>query len=345
MISGHTHEPELSVVGNGFYANTGSGTASVVARPARLRLPHPFVTVHRFSYVEMTGGAVLGLQLWLREVPGRVPGPARAAGPGPAKVDMTTTTQGGGATQRTDLAARRVGAQAVGDSAAGPPVGRRRAAGRRRAERHLRRPLADPGTRSVDHWLPFGVHPLSVAEALVAGLALCGLARGVRRGLRRRGWPRIVLLVATTTDRLIQGRPPGDPRWPCCSACGCSSSTSTSGSGRPGVTRLFIWAAAVGLVVIGATAGVGNLVGTGRHDHFDVVFLAGGAWSSWPLLLVALPGRESRRTGTAREEAFDRARAIIEPTAATPSTTSPSGTTSRGSSPASPWWPTRSSTA
>ena len=26
MISGHTHEPELSVVGSGFYANTGSGT-------------------------------------------------------------------------------------------------------------------------------------------------------------------------------------------------------------------------------------------------------------------------------------------------------------------------------
>ena len=35
MISGHTHEPELSVVGNGFYANTGSGTASVVSRRAR----------------------------------------------------------------------------------------------------------------------------------------------------------------------------------------------------------------------------------------------------------------------------------------------------------------------
>ena len=53
MVSGHTHEPELSVVGVGFYANTGSGTASVVSRPARLRLPHPFVTLHRFSYVEL----------------------------------------------------------------------------------------------------------------------------------------------------------------------------------------------------------------------------------------------------------------------------------------------------
>ena len=37
MISGHTHEPELSVVGTGFYANTGSGTASVVGR----QLPVP----------------------------------------------------------------------------------------------------------------------------------------------------------------------------------------------------------------------------------------------------------------------------------------------------------------
>ena len=53
LVSGHTHEPELSVTGNGFYANTGSGTESVVARPSRLRLPRPFVAVRRVSYVEL----------------------------------------------------------------------------------------------------------------------------------------------------------------------------------------------------------------------------------------------------------------------------------------------------
>ena len=73
MISGHTHEPELSVVGVGFYANTGSGTCSVVPRPSRLRLPHPFVTMHRFSYIEIHGSSVLELKLWLRELPVRSP--------------------------------------------------------------------------------------------------------------------------------------------------------------------------------------------------------------------------------------------------------------------------------
>ena len=93
MISGHTHEPELSVVGNGFYANTGSGTASVKGRPSRLRLPHPFVTVHRFSYVEMTGDTVLELRLWLREVPVRSPVLLERLAQARTKVDMSATTQ------------------------------------------------------------------------------------------------------------------------------------------------------------------------------------------------------------------------------------------------------------
>ena len=312
MVSGHTHEPELSVVGNGFYANTGSGTASVVSRRARLRLPHPFVTVHRFSYLEMTGGTVLGLRLWLREVPVRSPVMLERLALARSKVDMSTTTQ--------------VGALPNGPTWPLDDSGLKRWVIRRRVRRFAAAVLLAAGvlnvvfaalwrirgTRSVDHWLPFGVHPLSVAEALVGGLALCGLARGVRRGLTPAWVASIVLLVATTTDRLIQGRPP----WGSTLAllfCLWLLLEHQHFRVRPsGVSRLFIWAAAVGLVVIGATAGVGNVVGTGRHDHFDLVFLLVVVAVLLALLLIAVPGRESRRTGAAREEAFARARAIIE---------------------------------
>jgi lysylphosphatidylglycerol synthetase-like protein (DUF2156 family)/UDP-2,3-diacylglucosamine pyrophosphatase LpxH len=312
MISGHTHEPELSVVGNGFYANTGSGTASVVSRPARLRLPHPFVTLHRFSYVEVTGGTVLELKLWLREVPVRSPVLLERLALARSKVDMRTTTQVGalpnGPTWPLDDSGlkRWVVRRRVRRVAAGVLL----AAGALNVVFAALWPIR--GTRSVDHWLPFGVHPLSVAEAVVGGLALCGLARGVRRGLRPVWVASIVLLVATTTDRLIQGRPP----WGSTLAllfCLWLLLDHQHFRVRPaGVSRLTISAAAVGLVVIGTTAGVGNVVGTGPHQHFDVVFLLVVVVVLAALLLIAVPGRESRRTGAAREEAFARARAIIE---------------------------------
>jgi len=37
-------------------------------------------------------------------------------------------------------------------------------------------------TRAVDWWLPFGAHPISGAGAILGGLALLGLAKGVRFG-------------------------------------------------------------------------------------------------------------------------------------------------------------------
>ncbi len=312
MISGHTHEPELSVVGNGFYANTGSGTPSVKGRPSRLRLPHPFVTVDRFSYVEMTGSAVLELKLWLREVPVRSPVLLERLAQARSKVDTSSTTQ--------------VAALPNGPTWPLDDSGLKRWVVRRRVRRVAALILLASGvlnvifaalwdvrgSRSVDHWLPFGVHPLTVPEALVGSLALLGLARGVRRGLRPVWVATIVVLVATTTDRLVTGH-------------------SRSGSTlallfclwllvehqhfrvRPtGVSRVFIWAAAVGLVIIGATAGIGNVVGTGHHHDFDLVFLLVVVAVLAALLLIAAPGRESRRTGTAREEAFERARTIIE---------------------------------
>ena len=67
LITGHTHEPELSQVGDGFYANTGCATEVVRARKARFRLPAPFLAVRRLSMVELRAEAVLSVSLSLAE--------------------------------------------------------------------------------------------------------------------------------------------------------------------------------------------------------------------------------------------------------------------------------------
>jgi lysylphosphatidylglycerol synthetase-like protein (DUF2156 family)/UDP-2,3-diacylglucosamine pyrophosphatase LpxH len=312
MVSGHTHEPELSVVGSGFYANTGSGTSSVVSRKSRLRLPHPFVTVHRFSYLEIVGGTVLQLNLWLREVPVRSPVLLERMAKARSKIDMSTTTL--------------VGSLPYGPTWPLDDAVLRRWVVRRRVRVVAATVLLISGalnvifallwhiksTQPFDHWLPFGVHPLTVAESIVAGLALCGLARGVRRGLRPVWLATLAVLLAVTADRLIQGRGPVGSTLALLFSLWLLIEHQHFRVKPSGVTRLFIWTATAGLVVIAATAGVGSLFGTGHHRDFDLVFLLVVVVILMLLLLVVLPGRESRRTGTAREEAFVRARKIID---------------------------------
>ena len=312
MVSGHTHEPELSVVGTGFYANTGSGTASVVSRPSRFRLPHPFVTVHRFSYVELRGGPVLEVKLALREIPVRSPVLLERLALARSKVDMSATsvvaTLPNGPTWPLDATGLKAW------------VIRRRvrqvAAGVLLLTGVLNVIFAAlwyvKGTRPVDHWLPFGIHPLSVVEAIVAGLALCGLARGIRRGLRPVWLATLAILIVTTADRILQGRPAEGPTIAVLFCLWLLIEHRHFRVQPTGVSRLFIWSAAGGLVVIGTLAGVGNLFGHGHRHSFDLVFLLVVIVVLVLLLLVALPGRESRRTGTARDEAFARARQIIE---------------------------------
>ena len=91
MVSGHTHEPELSVVGQGFYANTGSGTASVVPRRSRFRLPRPFVA-GRPVLLRGTGG---------RPGPGGGPVAARAAPSQPGAAGAHRPGVGGRPTRPT----------------------------------------------------------------------------------------------------------------------------------------------------------------------------------------------------------------------------------------------------
>ena len=311
MVSGHTHEPELSVVGQGFYANTGSGTASVVPRRSRFRLPRPFVAVDRFCYVELLGGPVLEVVLWLREVPHRSPVLLERIAQAPAEAGTATTTK-------------------VGSLPAGPtwPLNQEVLVQwvRRRRVRQVAAAILVVtgilnivfaflwrirGTRPFDHWLVFGVHPLSPVEALVAGVALVGLARGMRRGLRPVWIATLVVMLATTFDRLIQGRPP-EGSLLAFVFCIWLLLEHRHFRVRPtGVSRLFIWLAAIGLVLVAGAAGVGAIFDTHHPTDVNVVFLVVVA-TVVLVLLVVRPNRESRRTGTARREAFVRARGIID---------------------------------
>ncbi len=310
MVSGHTHEPELSVVGTGFYANTGSGTTSVAARRSRLRLPEPFLPVDRFSYVELHAGVVLEVRLWLREVPVRSPVLLE-------RLALATPDRPTGEMAR--VAALPEGPTWPIDRAVLDRFVRRRrirrfAAWSMFAAGALNVVFASlwrlTGSRSVDRWLPFGVHPLTVTEAVVAGVALCGLARGVRRGLRPAWAATLALLLITSTDRLVTGH----------SAVGSAIAIVFTlwlllehrqfRVLPEGVTRLYMWIASFGLVVVAAAAGVGALFAHGNRHRFDFVFLV-LVVTVVLVLFASRPSRESRRTGKARADAFERARGII----------------------------------
>ncbi len=73
MVSGHTHHPELSALGQGFYANTGSGTKIVEAVDARFDLPHVYEAKLQLSYVMLHAtdrGWQVNLVIGHRPIPG-----------------------------------------------------------------------------------------------------------------------------------------------------------------------------------------------------------------------------------------------------------------------------------
>ncbi len=53
-LSGHTHHPELSGCGDGFYANTGSCTTVVEATATRLGMPTAYLRAQQISWLELT---------------------------------------------------------------------------------------------------------------------------------------------------------------------------------------------------------------------------------------------------------------------------------------------------
>jgi UDP-2,3-diacylglucosamine pyrophosphatase LpxH len=88
MISGHTHHPELSTIGTGFYANTGSGTRIVEPVQTRFDLPHVYEAKMQLSWVQLDAtdrGWQASLIIGHRPIPGtfleRIVTPAREKHP------------------------------------------------------------------------------------------------------------------------------------------------------------------------------------------------------------------------------------------------------------------------
>ncbi|MBV9794841.1 MAG: hypothetical protein JO016_12970 [Actinobacteria bacterium] len=69
FVSGHTHHPELSACGAGFYANTGSCTTVVEATRTRLTMPSAYLRAQQISWLELADtGRELGAELWVARI-------------------------------------------------------------------------------------------------------------------------------------------------------------------------------------------------------------------------------------------------------------------------------------
>lgn len=310
MISGHTHEPEISQVGSGFYANTGSATEVVRARKARFGLPAPFLAVRRLSMAELTAGPVLSVSLSLAERPIGSPAFLERLVLAPERARPQTLEVVGhlpdGATWP------------VNERALMPWVRRRRVrrvagfglliAGLLNVVFALLWPVR--WTRPVDHWLPFGIHPVSGVTAVIAGLALAGVARGVRLGYRRAWVAALVLLLASTVYRLVRDVGLGGSAIACLIGLWLLLEHRHFRVSPSGFRRVLGWVIMASLVVVALATGL-DAARVGARDTLAVV-AAAIVVTAVLVLATGRPGREHRRTGQERARAFERARAIFD---------------------------------
>jgi lysylphosphatidylglycerol synthetase-like protein (DUF2156 family)/UDP-2,3-diacylglucosamine pyrophosphatase LpxH len=313
LITGHTHEPEISQVGPGFYANTGCATEVVRARKARFGLPTPFLAVRRLSMVEVRAGAVLSVSLSMAERPIGQPSflerlvlaPERTRPGDPQTLEVVGRLPDGATWP-------------INERALMPWVRRRRirrvaaflllAAGLLNVVFALLWPVH--WTRPVDHWLPFGIHPVSGITAIIGGLALAGVARGVRHGYRRAWVAALVLLLASAVYRLVQDVGLEGSIIACLVGLWLLLEHRHFRVSPAGFRRVLGWVIMTLLAVIALAAGLGTAY-LGARETRDVLVVA-VVGTAILVLATALPGREHRRTGEARARAFERARAIFD---------------------------------
>jgi lysylphosphatidylglycerol synthetase-like protein (DUF2156 family)/UDP-2,3-diacylglucosamine pyrophosphatase LpxH len=310
LITGHTHEPEISQVGDGFYANTGCGTEVVRARKARFRLPAPFLAVRRLSLVELRAGAVLSVSLSLAE---------RAVGR-PSVLERLVLAPERGRPETLEVVGRLPDGATwpISDRTLLPWVRRRRV---RRAATlvllisgllNVVCALAWPlrGIRTLDAWLPFSIHPVSGVTAVIGGLALIGVARGVRHGYRRAWLAALAILLVSIVYRLMHGAG--------LEGLGVASVISLwllaeyrhFRVNPAGLRRVFGWAIMTSLAVIVLASLLDTAYISARETRDVVVAVIAGTVVL--VLATARPGREHRRAGAVRARAFDRARAIFD---------------------------------
>jgi len=310
LVTGHTHEPEISQVGDGFYANTGCATEVVRARKARFGLPNPFLSVRRRSLVELRAEHELVTSLSLSESPVGDPAPLERLVLAPEK-------------------ARPAKLEVVGKLPDGAtwPIDERALmpwVRRRRIRRVAAFGLLGAGLLNVllaflwiFHWarpvgpyLPFDLHRASGITAIIGGLALAGVARGVRHGYRRAWIAALVILLVSIFARVTGGAGWQGTGIAALAGLWLLFEHRHFRVSPAGMRRVLGWAIMSALVLVTLATVIGTAF-IGARETRDWVI---GAITATVLLVLAtaLPGREHRRTGEERARAFDKARQIID---------------------------------
>ena len=310
MVSSHTHEPEIAQIGLGFYANTGCATEVVRARKARFGLPSPFLAVRRLSMVELRAGQELSVTLLLAERPiGQ-----------PAFLERLVMAPERNRPQQLEVVGQLPdGAIWPVDERALIPWVRRRRIRRVAAFTLLVAGLANVvfallwpvhWLRPVGLWLPFGIHPASGVTAVIGGLALAGVARGVRHGYRRAWITALVILMVSVVYRLVHDVGLEGSALACLFGLWLLVEARHFRVNPAGLRRVLGWFIMSLLAVAALGAGL-DVAYVNARETTDVIVAVIFAIVLL-ILLTALPGREHRRTGAARAEAFAKARAIFD---------------------------------
>ena len=203
LVTGHTHRPELTHLGPGFYANCGCATEVVDQYDARLGLPPVFLAHRELSWVELEAGAELHVRL-LR---------AGLDLPGGTVVERLVARRGERAESRPVV----VATFPQGESWPGTddPRPRLRRVRRRAAVAVALAGLLDlvsalvpplrPRLAAVDRMVPLAVPQTATALVAFSGLGLLLLARGIRRGQRHAWTIAATMLLGSSVLHLVKG--------------------------------------------------------------------------------------------------------------------------------------------
>jgi len=211
LVTGHTRQPELALLGRGFYANTGAAGEVVDELPARMGLPPVFRHRRLLSWLEIEAGADLHLRLLHahQDLTNQDLAPARSgrqpverliARVGPVHdgrpVVVASFPRGSSWPPVTDTSrhqrrARRVAAMLIA------------AAGLVDLVSAVTPPLRGRLGLVLDV-LPLSVSKAATALVALAGLGLLALAQAVRRGQRQAWAVSLGLLVGTSLLNLVK---------------------------------------------------------------------------------------------------------------------------------------------
>ncbi|MBV9665066.1 MAG: DUF2156 domain-containing protein [Actinobacteria bacterium] len=279
LVTGHTRHAELTLMGDGFYANTGSCSEVVDSYAARAGLPPVFVSTRRIGWLELEAGADLHARLLVghspaegatrlermatREMPTASSGPEVVAaypqGPSwPPQVDPAP-----GLRHVRRVAATVIAFAGVLDltSAVTPPL----------AER----------LHSVERLVPLAVPQTAAALVAISGVALLALARGIRRGQRHAWLAAVALLGGSAALHIVKG---GDVEEAFVALAVAAYLLRHRRAFAAGVDRASVWR---GLQVIASAGVIAVTVGTIAAE----VFTQGTRRLPWTRALAGVAGR------------------------------------------------------